>query len=70
MARAPLATLPMGLCIEDYLEDSLKKADIDTVLPDTARHYCYEGDDMSIASLSSLGSGNYNIILYFADFAA
>ena len=57
--KAPIATLTEGLSIGDYIHDSLQKADREMESMDSVRHYCYEGDQMSIASLSSLGSSEY-----------
>ncbi|XP_047738594.1 DE-cadherin [Hyalella azteca] len=57
LSRAPLAHIPEGWCVGDYIEDSLQKLHSEPESLDNVRHYCYEGDDMSIASLSSLSSG-------------
>ncbi|XP_069958190.1 DE-cadherin-like isoform X2 [Cherax quadricarinatus] len=54
---APLAQMPDGLSIGDFINDNIKKVDKDPSDFDDVRHYCYEGDEMSIASLSSIGSG-------------
>ncbi|MPC45290.1 Cadherin-1 [Portunus trituberculatus] len=49
--------MPEGLSIGDFIDDNIKKVDKDPSDFDDVRHYCYEGDAMSIASLSSIGSG-------------
>ncbi|XP_042222994.1 neural-cadherin-like isoform X2 [Homarus americanus] len=54
---APLAQMPEGLSIGDFISDNIKKVDKDPSDFDDVRHYCFEGDEMSIASLSSIGSG-------------
>ncbi|XP_066976553.1 DE-cadherin-like isoform X4 [Macrobrachium rosenbergii] len=55
--RAPLAQMPEGLSIGDFIDDNIKKVDKEITDFDDVRHYCFEGDEMSIASLSSIGSG-------------
>lgn len=55
--EAPLAQMPEGLSIGEFIDDNIKKVDKDPSDFDDVRHYCYEGDEMSIASLSSIGSG-------------
>ncbi|XP_069177748.1 DE-cadherin isoform X2 [Procambarus clarkii] len=55
--EAPLAQMPDGLSIGDFITDNIKKVDKDPSDFDDVRHYCFEGDEMSIASLSSIGSG-------------
>ncbi|KAK7079949.1 hypothetical protein SK128_012924 [Halocaridina rubra] len=56
--KAPLAKMPEGLSIGDFLDDYIKKVDKEPSEYDDVRHYCFEGDEMSIASLSSIGSGS------------
>lgn len=55
--KAPIALMPEGLSIGDFIDENIKKVDKDPSDFDDVRHYCYEGDAMSIASLSSIGSG-------------
>ncbi|KAG0724386.1 DE-cadherin [Chionoecetes opilio] len=55
--KAPIALMPEGLSIGEFIDDNIKKVDKDPSDFDDVRHYCYEGDAMSIASLSSIGSG-------------
>lgn len=54
--EAPLAKMPEGLSIGDFIDENIKKVDKDPADFDDVRHYCYEGDEMSIASLSSIDS--------------
>lgn len=53
---APLAQMPDGLSIGDFINDNIKKVDKEPTDFDDVRHYCFEGDEMSIASLSSIDS--------------
>lgn len=55
--KAPIALMPEGLSIGEFIDENIKKVDKDPSDFDDVRHYCYEGDAMSIASLSSIGSG-------------
>ncbi|XP_037788080.1 neural-cadherin-like isoform X1 [Penaeus monodon] len=54
---APLAKMPEGLSIGDFLKDNIKKVDEEHQDVDDVRHYNAQGDEMSAASLSSLASG-------------
>nr|BAU30873.1 Le1-cadherin [Ligia exotica] len=58
--KAPLARLSEGFNVEDFIDDNITKVDKEHPDFDDVRHYCFEGDEMSIASLSSLGSGSYD----------
>ncbi|CAL4082232.1 unnamed protein product, partial [Meganyctiphanes norvegica] len=57
---APIAEIPEDeTAIGEFIESNIKKVNEDIPeFDDTMRHYCYEGDVMSIASLSSIGSGS------------
>ncbi|KAK4327912.1 hypothetical protein Pmani_001640, partial [Petrolisthes manimaculis] len=55
--QAPLAPMSEDLSIGDFINTNIKKVDKDSSDFDNVRHYCFEGDEMSIASLSSIGSG-------------
>ncbi|XP_042876462.1 neural-cadherin-like [Penaeus japonicus] len=61
---APLAKMPEGLSIGDFIKDNKKKVtwgesvvDLEDQDVDDVRHYEAQGDEMSAASLSSLNSG-------------
>ncbi|XP_068232166.1 DE-cadherin-like [Palaemon carinicauda] len=56
---APLAKMPEGLSIGDFINSNIKKVDQDHQdSVDDVRHYNISGDEMSVAaSLSSLASG-------------
>ncbi|XP_042874776.1 neural-cadherin-like [Penaeus japonicus] len=54
---APLAKMPEGLSIGDFINDNIKKVDEEHQDVDDVRHYNAQGDEMSAASLSSLASG-------------
>ncbi|XP_076044987.1 DE-cadherin-like [Oratosquilla oratoria] len=63
-SEAPLA-LPEGQSIGDFIDGSKEKVDKENPEFDDVRHYCFEGDEDSVISLSSLGSGNSDNDLEF-----
>ncbi|XP_069172771.1 LOW QUALITY PROTEIN: DE-cadherin-like [Procambarus clarkii] len=55
---APLAEMPEGLSIGDFIKENILKVDQCHQDVDDVRHYGAQGDEMSAASLSSLASAS------------
>nr|XP_053644289.1 LOW QUALITY PROTEIN: neural-cadherin-like [Cherax quadricarinatus] len=55
---APLAQMPEGLSVGDFIKENILKVDQCHQDVDDVRHYNVQGDEMSAASLSSLASGS------------
>ncbi|XP_045109335.1 neural-cadherin-like isoform X2 [Portunus trituberculatus] len=58
LGAAPIATMPEGLSIGDFIKENILKVDQEHQDVDDVRHYDVQGDEMSAASLSSLASGS------------
>ncbi|CAL4067626.1 unnamed protein product, partial [Meganyctiphanes norvegica] len=63
---APIANLKdEGLSIGDYIKENVAKVDGDLDDYDNMRYYAFEGDEMSIASLSSIQSASTSSVEKF-----